>query len=210
MPLTELREIQLFKQCTGRSYSRFNRRAVRRLIILAGRRAGKDRFLSAVAVWRSALCQNWKAHISPGEGAVSILLGADRKQAAILRKYCHGLITTPLLAREVARDTNELIEFNNGGSLEIITNNAALVRGRSAVTVLGSECCQWKSDETNSSSDEEVVAAAEPSMAMCPDLPGGLLLLGSSVFRKGICIESIASCSAPMTLRILVGSHHRR
>jgi hypothetical protein len=31
-------------------------------------------------------------------------------------------------------------------------------------------------------SDEEVVSAAVPSMAMCPD--GGLLLLGSSVFRK--------------------------
>jgi hypothetical protein len=58
------------------------------------------------------------------------------------------------------------------------------VRGRSAVGVLGSECCQWKADADNSSSDEEVVGAAEPSMSMCPDLPGGMLLLGSSVFRK--------------------------
>jgi hypothetical protein len=184
IPLTEPREIALFEQCTGRSYSRFNRRAVRRLIILAGRRAGKDRFLSSVAVWRSALCQNWKAHISAGEGACSILLGADRKQASILRKYCHGLITTPLLAREVLRDTNELIEFANGSSLEIVTNNAALVRGRSAIGVFGSECCQWKSDENNSSSDEEVVSAAEPSLSMCRDVPGGILCLGSSVFRK--------------------------
>ncbi len=44
IPLTEQREIDLFEQCTGRSYSRFNRRAVKRFIILAGRRAGKDRF----------------------------------------------------------------------------------------------------------------------------------------------------------------------
>jgi hypothetical protein len=48
--------------------------------------------------------------------------------------------------------------------------------------VLGSECCHWKTDEFASSSDEEVVGAAEPSMAMTPD--GGLLMLGSSVYRK--------------------------
>jgi hypothetical protein len=48
--------------------------------------------------------------------------------------------------------------------------------------VLGSECCHWRTDEHAASSDEEVVAAAEPSMSMCPD--GGLLLLGSSVYRR--------------------------
>jgi hypothetical protein len=47
-PLREQREIELFEQCTGRKYgSRLGQRqAVRRLIILAGRRAGKDRFES--------------------------------------------------------------------------------------------------------------------------------------------------------------------
>ena len=184
LPLTEPREIQLFEDATGRAYDRHNHRVIRRLILLAGRRAGKAAFLSAVAVWRAALCCDWQKHISAGEGAVVLLLGADRKQASILRKYCHGLIRAPLLAREVVRETSEIIEFKNGGSLEIVTNNAALVRGRSVVGVLGSECCQWKADTDNSSSDEEVVSAAEPSMAMCPDLPGGMLLLGSSVFRK--------------------------
>ena len=47
-PLTEPREIELFEQCSGRKYNREARHAVRRLILLAGRRAGKDRFLSAV------------------------------------------------------------------------------------------------------------------------------------------------------------------
>jgi hypothetical protein len=75
-----------------------------------------------------------------------------------------------------------VIEFRNGSSLEIATNDARLVRGRSAIAVLGSEASHWKTDERAASSDEEVVAAAEPSMAMCPD--GGLLMLGSSVYRK--------------------------
>jgi hypothetical protein len=66
----------------------------------------------------------------------------------------------PRLKREVVR-----IEFRNGGSLEIATNNAALVRGRSAGAVFGSECCHWKTDEYSASSDEEVVGAAEPAAA---------------------------------------------
>jgi hypothetical protein len=180
LPLTEPREIELFKTCTGRNA--LPTRPVRRLIALAGRRAGKDRFFSAVAVWRAALCTDWRKHLSAGEQAVVILLGADKKQAAILRRYCQGLLQTKLLAREVVRTTGDVIEFRNGSSLEIATNDVRLVRGRSAIAVLGSECCHWRTDEAAASSDEEVVGAAEPSMAMCPD--GGLLLLGSSVYRK--------------------------
>jgi hypothetical protein len=177
--LTEQREIDLFEQCTGRKYSH---RQFRHLIILVGRRGGKDRFESAVAVWRAALCADWRKHQSAGEGAVCILLGADKKQAAILRKYCHGLLQAPLLRAEVTRTTGEVTEFRNGSSLEIATNDARLVRGRSAIAVFRSECCHWRTDEHSASSDEEVVAAAEPSMAMCPD--GGLLMLGSSVYRQ--------------------------
>ncbi len=182
LPLTEKREIELFEEATGRKHNRQARRACRRLFILAGRRAGKDRFLSAVAVWRAALCTDWRRHQSAGEGAVCILIGADMKQGGILRKYCTGLLQAPLLAKEVLRQTNEVIEFRNGSSLEIIVNDERLVRGRSAIAVLGSESCFWKTDEAAASSDAEVVSAAESSMAMCPD--GGLLMLGSSVHRR--------------------------
>jgi hypothetical protein len=178
--LTEPREVDLFRQCTGRT--KLPSGPVRRLIALAGRRGGKDRFLSAAAVWCAALCANWREYISAGEQAVVILLGADKKQAAILRRYCQGLLQVPLPAAEVVRSTDEVTEFRNGSSLEIATNDARLVRGRSAIAVLGSECCYWRTDEASASSDEEVVAAAEPSMAMTPD--GGLLILGSSAYRR--------------------------
>jgi hypothetical protein len=180
IPLVEEREIDLFGQCTGRTYQ--SGRAFNRLILLAGRRAGKDRFLSAVAVWRAALCANWRKYISAGEQAVVILLGADKKQGNIVSKYCAGLIESPMLAAEVVRYVRDTIEFKNGSCLEISTNDARLVRGRSAIAVLGSECCHWRTSEHASSSDEEVIAAAEPSMAMCPD--GGLMIMGSSVYRK--------------------------
>ena len=61
-----------------------------------------------------------------------LLLGRDKKQAAILRRYCHGLLQEPALAREVLRETKDVIEFRNGATLEIISNDASLCRGRSA------------------------------------------------------------------------------
>jgi hypothetical protein len=180
--LTEQREIELFETCTGRSYNRHERRRLRRLFILAGRRAGKDRFFSAIAVWRAALCANWSSHISAGEGAVVIVVAKDRRQAAILRNYCTGLLRAPLLAAEVVRTTGDLVEFRNGGSIEVHANDAGAIRGRSAIAVLGSEACHWTTLEHSASSDEEVAAAAEPSLAMCPD--DGIMLLGSSVHRR--------------------------
>ena len=39
-------------------------------------------------------CCDWRQHISAGEQAVVLLLGAD-KQAQILRRYCEGLLRSP-------------------------------------------------------------------------------------------------------------------
>jgi hypothetical protein len=82
----------------------------------------------------------------------------------------------------VTRAVKDAIEFRNGSSLEVATNSASLVRGRSAICLLGSEACHWKTDENSASSDEEVVAAALPSLSLCPDQ--GLMVLGSSVHRR--------------------------
>jgi hypothetical protein len=174
------REAALFRSCTGRT--KLPAGPIRRLVLLAGRRAGKDRFASAVAVYEAALGGDWQGVMSAGEQAVVLLIGADKKQARILRRYCAGLLRNPLLAAEVVRDTDDAIEFRNGAALEVATNDASLIRGRSAIAVIGSECCHWRTSDASSSSDEEVVGAAEPSLAMTPG--GGLMLLQSSVHRR--------------------------
>jgi hypothetical protein len=178
-PLDE-REAQLFRECTGRQT--LPTAPVTRLVALIGRRGGKDRFMSAVAVHRAALSGSWRSVMSAGEQASVILLGADKKQARILRRYCQGLLATPMLAAEVTRTSDEMVEFRSGATLEIVTNDGSLVRGRSAIAVLGSECCYWDTREGAASSDEDVVAAALPAMSMTPG--GGLLMLASSVGRR--------------------------
>jgi hypothetical protein len=54
------REAELFRQCTGRT--KLPEGSVKHLAFLSGRRSGKDRFMSAVAIYRAALAANgWNA-----------------------------------------------------------------------------------------------------------------------------------------------------
>ncbi len=82
----------------------------------------------------------------------------------------------------VTRDVDATIEFSNGAVLEICTNDADLIRGRSAIGVFGSESAHWDTREKAASSDAEVVAGLRPSLSMCPD--GGMMAFFSSVFLK--------------------------
>ena len=126
LPLTEPREVELFKQCTGRTQLPVG--PVRRIINLTGRRGGKDRFLSSVAVWRAALGADWRKYISaPAKVRSAFCSVPISKQAQILRRYCEGLLQAPLLRQEIVRQTGEVTEFRNGASLEISTNDARLV-----------------------------------------------------------------------------------
>jgi hypothetical protein len=69
------REAKLFRECTGRTTLPVG--PVKTLIFLSGRRSGKDRFQSALAVWLASLAADWKQILSAGEDAVVILLGSD-------------------------------------------------------------------------------------------------------------------------------------
>ena len=84
------REAELFRKCTGRTKLPSGR--VRRLILLVGRRGGKDRFESVIAVYEAAVAADWSQVMSARQSAVVLLIGADKKQARILRRYCVGLL----------------------------------------------------------------------------------------------------------------------
>jgi hypothetical protein len=173
------REAELFRTCTGRT--KLPDGPIKTLIFLSGRRSGKDRFQSALGVWLAALAADWRKVMTAGEDAVVILLGSDAKQARILRKYCEGLLQVPMLAALVTRSTESRVEFHNGSVLEVATNDSSLVRGRSAIGVICTETSYWATEGVNS--DEEVIGAALPSMAMTPS-PGGILMASSSVYRR--------------------------
>jgi hypothetical protein len=173
-------EVDLFKKSTGRT--KLPARPPRRLYLLVGRRGAKSRFASAAAV-HAAISTDWHGVMAPGETATAVLLAVDRAQAQICRNYAMGLIrSSSMLQDEVARETSDTIALRNGAEIVIGTNDHRSIRGRSVIALIGDECCFWKSDGESASSDEEVLAAAEPGMAMTPG--GGVTVLISTVYRK--------------------------
>ena len=105
----DTREAKLFRECTGRT--KLPKGPVKDLVFLSGRRSGKDRFMSAAAIHRAALAAKWQEILSCGEQGVAILLGADKRQARILRNYCGGLLQTPLLKALVYRTQTSAWNF---------------------------------------------------------------------------------------------------
>lgn len=170
------REVRLVKACTGLERMPKNPRT---LIALCGRRAGKSHFLAAFAVWVALFAQDWASVLSRGERAVVLLLAVDRKQAAILSRYAAGICQGDLIADQVMRLTADEIEFANGAVLEVGVSDFRAVRGRTCAAVVMDEAC-FMADE-GASPIEEVVAAAEPSLATIPG--GGWLLLSSSPWK---------------------------
>jgi hypothetical protein len=160
------READLFRKCTGRTKLPIG--PVTDITLLIGRRGGKDRFMSAVAVHRAALAANWSKSLSAGEQGVVILIGSDKKQAKILRRYCRGIIAKPMIAAEVKRDTDEVLEFRNEAALEVVTKDADLVRGRSVLALLGTEAALWNTDPDSIRATKRWSAPPSPVRRWCP------------------------------------------
>ena len=100
-------QLTLFRDCTARQRS--PSRPVTEAFILSGRRSGKTRAASAIAV-ASAVIRRYT--LAPGEKGVVLLLGADRRQAAISKNYIAEMVrSVPALAAHVVNETRESIEL---------------------------------------------------------------------------------------------------
>jgi hypothetical protein len=170
------RDLRLVRSCTGLRRVPRNPRV---LVALIGRRGGKSAFLAAFAVWVALFAQDWRAVLSRGERAVVLLLATDKKQAAILSRYAAGLCQGDLIAPEVVRLTADEIEFASGAVLEVGVSDFRAIRGRTCAAVIIDEAA-FHADE-GASPLEEVIVAAEPSLATIPG--GGWLLLSSSPWK---------------------------
>jgi hypothetical protein len=150
--------------------------------LIVGRRGGKSRIASAVAVFLAAF-RDYREILAPGERGVVMLLAADRRQANVIKRYTESLIdNVPMLQQLVAHRTRESIQLTNGISIEIHTSNYRSVRGYTIVAAIADEVAFWR-DDSSSNPDVEVLNALRPAMAT---VRGGLLLCLSTPYgRRG-------------------------
>jgi hypothetical protein len=104
-------EMPLFREATGRSHQFLG--PLTEAWLLCGRRSGKSRILSAIAVLLACF-KDYSEFLAPGERAVVAVLASDRDQANVIFLYCKALIaSTPMLQAMVERETADELHLNN-------------------------------------------------------------------------------------------------
>ena len=80
-------EIELFKQCTGRTTP--PDKQFKETWLICGRRGGKS-FMMALCATFLATFFNYKPFLNIGERATVMVIAADRKQARVIMRYTRG------------------------------------------------------------------------------------------------------------------------
>jgi phage terminase large subunit-like protein len=171
---------EIFKRHTGRTVRPAG--PFTEAYAICGRRAGKS-LIAALIVAYLAVFRNYSAVTVPGETVCAMLLGPDKKQAAILLKYVNAFFTEiPLLAQLVASRTAETISLSNGVTIVVTTSDYRSVRGYTIAVAVADELAFWPAG------DAEVLDALRPGMST---IPGALFLgLSSPYSKRGVLWEN--------------------
>jgi hypothetical protein len=177
LPLDEA-ELAIFRSCTGRSQPSIEGYLEACLVI--GRRGGKSLVLALVAAFLSVF-YDWSPYLTGGERGTIIIVATDRKQARAIFRYLKEMLSIPLLAGMMERETADSIDLSNGITVEIMAANFRTIRGYTIVAALLDELAFWPTDEGLANPDSEIVGAIRPAMAT---IPKAMLLKASSPYAK--------------------------
>ena len=126
LPMTP-EQLAIYQQCTncaGPPGSPFSE-----AWLICGRRAGKSFILALIAVYLACF-YDWRPFLTRGERATVMIIAADRKQARVILRYIHGLLTgVPMLTRMIERETAEAFDLNDAVTIEVATASFKTVRG---------------------------------------------------------------------------------
>jgi hypothetical protein len=144
-----------------------------------GRRSGKSRMASAIAVHIAALTDHSK-RLVPGEIGTVAVIAASREQANTVFSYIRGFLTTSeLLAGQVASIGRDEIVLHGDICISVVTNSFRVARGMTLLAVVGDEVSYWR-DESSAQPDVETYRACLPSLVAS----GGIWVGISTGYRR--------------------------
>ncbi len=146
---------------------------------MAGAEA-KSLTLACIAAFLAAF-YDWSPYLTGGERGTIMIVAADRKQARAIFRYLKEMLSIPLLAGLIERETAESIDLNNNITVEILSANFKTVRSYTLVAGLADELAYWPTDENMANPDSEIIGAIRPAMATVPKA----MLLKASVRTAG-------------------------
>jgi hypothetical protein len=174
-------DLALYRSCTNREKPPTTQ--AREAWCIAGRRAGKSRLASVIAVYLAAF-RDYTDVLSVGEVGTLPVVAADRRQARTCMQYISGLLDeTPMLAALVVGRTADSVELSTGVRIEIHTASWRALRGYTVVGCVLDEVCFWRSED-RSNPDHEIVNAVRPAMVTVPH--SLLVAISSPYSRRGV------------------------
>ena len=178
-------ERDLIRQCTGRT--KLPRNGFQTTLFLTGRRSGKSRMAAVIGAYE-ALFAGHESKLSKGERGVVVIVSPTRSQSRIVRDYIRGIFDVPILKAEIASETKEGFELNNGIRIEILAGDWRTVRGYTLIAAIVDEAAFLGYDaESKVRSDTELIRAIRPSLAT---VGGRLIAISSPYARKGWCYST--------------------
>jgi hypothetical protein len=180
-------ELELFRKFTGRSEP--PPRRIEEFWGVIGRRGGKSKAISTLAVYLGGLC-DYRDQLTRGETSTVMIIAPDQKQAQIILKYATGILeNSPILSQLIARQTAHTLELTNGISIEVRAASFRRLRGMTCVAVIADEAAFWLSDDS-ANPDIEILGAVRPTLATTG---GPLIVISSPHARRGAVWEAYRS-----------------
>ena len=172
-----------FTALTGRATEPLQR--IEELCAVVGRRGGKSRAISVIAVYLAGLCGH---SLVRGERGVVLLIAPDSRQATIALDYATAAFEqSPILKQLIANRNSDTLTLTNGISIEVRAASFRRLRGPTYVACIADEAAFWYSDEFSSNADTEILNAVRPGLATT----GGPLIIASSPYaKKGVLWET--------------------
>jgi len=159
---------------TGRT--RLFDKPLRELCLACGRRAGKSRICSLVAVYIATVVDH-STSLVPGEQGIVLLVALSQRQARVLLGYVVAFPrAVPALASMIMRETEFAVELSNNITIEVRSSNFKHARGFTIITAIVDEIAFLPSEDS-AIPDTELLNALRPAMA---SIRGSLLICSST------------------------------
>lgn len=159
-------EMKVFRRCTKLRKQPEDR--IREIWIRSGRRSGKSRVISVIAVYL-ALFVDWSRYISRGEKPFIFIVSPNKDQGQIIMGYVKELLDlNDSLRRMVKRELAESIELMNGITIAIKSASWRSTRGFSALAVILEEICWFRWETDSRLRDTEIYRSLKPTLSTIP------------------------------------------
>lgn len=185
LPISNKKEMRLFRECTGLKSQPSKR--PRESFVICGRRSGKSFMSSIIAVYLATF-KDWSRVLNPGERGYIFIIANDKAQARIIKNYVSGILgQSAHFQKLVNKDLAWEIELHNQVTISIKTCNFRSVRGYTLICCINEEIAFWRSEDS-ANPDREILTAVRPALATIPES----LLIGISTpySRSGVLYEA--------------------